>query len=354
MSEPVDETMMTDLMSAWDEMEGAAPTEEPAAEADAPEGEEPEEETVVAEGEATEDAGEEETTEEEAEDEGDEETEEAEGDSEPEPVSFATTDPAVLAYLARYDNNPEKALRAAVELNRVLTRQGREKNEALARVSELEGELEQARMFDGGPAWLNEEQREYVNGAIGSENPLPWVQQAVKAGEFELARAIVDQWAEDAPFPAMRASQTIDRAEAATQAQPEGEPADGFDHSQLLGLLVDSFPEMPRYEPQMVLALQNLGEQHPLVVGARSQDPNEAARAIISLYEIARASSATVKTTRDQIKRKSKQDAATARDAAVVTSGSATPSAGETPRKTMIAPGLSLEELDREFAQHSQ
>ena len=355
MSEPASDSVMSQLLSAWDEVDTAEPVEKP--EETTPEPPETEEEVETKdepepepeESEAEDVVAGEEDTEEEPEEEGEAEEEETES----EPVSFSTTDPAILAYLARYDNSPEKALKAAVELQRVITRQGTEKNQALARVQELEQELAQAQMFQSGPAWLSDEQREYVNGAVASDNPLPWVQQAVKAGEFDLARAITEEWANESPFPAMRAAQMVDQAEAQSsyEPQPQGQ---GFDQSHLLELLVDNFPEMPRYEQQMVTALQKLGDNHPLVLAAKSQDPQEAARAIIGLYEIAKASSTSVASARQKVRQKAKEDAAAARQAAVVSSGSASPSGGETPRKMMIAPGLSLEDLDSEFAQHSQ
>ena len=83
---------------------------------------------------------------------------------------------------------------------------------------------------------------------------------------------------------------------------------------------------------------------------AQSGDLERAARAILSIYEIARGSATQVKSTRDGIRRKQREAADDVRQAAVVSSASAAPSVTETPRPTRLGPGLTLEALEAEFS----
>lgn len=342
------------ILSAWDD------DEEPSAEDDTHVFEEPEESTTVEQPEPEqdedEDEEEDEGSEQETEEEEDGEAETQEGDEEEEPaeeddeVLAQFTDVEVRAYLSRYQNDPERALKAAVNLTRVLNRQGKEKNDALRRVAELESELAQQNAFQTGPGLLSQEQVHWVGEAMESGNPNIYVQQAVRAGEYDLARAVCAEWAREQPYEAMRVSQAVDGAEynahASQVAQTESEPVD---HGLLLDTLADSFPEMPMYEQQMIATMNNLGAAHPLVQDAQSNDLRASAKAIVNLYEIARASTASVRSTREQVRAKTKTEAAEVRRRAVVSSSQATPSPSQTPRGNNLMPGLTMEQLDAEW-----
>lgn len=262
------------------------------------------------------------------------------------------SDPEVQAFLAKYDGDQQAALKAGVELQKLMSRQGQENGRLRQQVEALTAELAQSQAFTQGPSFLTQEQQEWVGAAVESGNPQLYVQQAVQAGEFALARAVTDAWGEEQPYPALRAAQIIDQAEYMAQSvEPVAAPV--YEHPQFIADLTAAYPEMPQYEPQMVTVVKNLGDGHPLVAASRSPDPAEAARGLIGIYEIARASSASVRTARAQVKKKISQDGQAARQAAVVTSGQATPANTETPRQRMIAPGLSLEALDAEWEAHS-
>jgi len=338
------------ILSAWDDDEEESAPEPEASDEAVVEEPEPTELPDEEEEEETEEPAEEEEEETETEEEG-EEGEEGEQPEEPEDEVLAQfTDAEVRAYLSRYQNDPERALKAAVNLTRVLNRQGKEKNEALRRVAELEQELAQQQAFQAGPGLLSQEQVQWVGEAIESGNPNLYVQQAVRAGEYELARAVCAEWAREQPYEAMRVSQAVDGAEynahAAQVAQVEDEP---IDHGLLLDTLVDSFPEMPVYEQQMIEHMNKLGPGHPLVQDAQSNDVRVAAKALVNLYELARASTASVRSTREQLREKTKTDAAEVRRRAVVSSSQATPAPSQTPRGRTIMPGLTLEQLEAEW-----
>jgi hypothetical protein len=339
---------MTDqILSAWEEDE--TPTDEATEDAPAEEQEEEAvEETAAAEGEEP------------AEETGDDEPEEAaEAEDEEEPeeevdaggTQYETDDPAIKAYVAQYEGDPEKALKAATELVALMNRQGVEKNAAIARVQELERELEQAKTLQQpGPAFLSDEQRTWVEQAVESGNPRSYVSAAVREGEFELARAVCETLAEDQPYDAARLAQWVDQAEFyANQQQVETAAVEetAVDQGALMSVLVQHFPTMPEYEEQMVSALASLGPNHPLAQDARSNDPETAARGIIGIFEIARASTATVTAARAKVKQRERQAAEDARADSVVSSSQTSPAATETPRPVKLGPGLTMEELDK-------
>jgi hypothetical protein len=300
------------------------------------------EETV--EEEVSEEPGEEEPEEEPSEEE--EPEEEPSGDEEaPTAAAFSSDDPAVQAFLARHDNDVETALREAAKFESVLGRQGRELGQLRDRNAELEKQLEQATLFASGATWLNAEQQEWVEEAVASENPVGYIQVAVQAGEFELARAVLDG-SELPPAQAVRLAQTIDRAE--TLAAPAEEPSP-LAHDVLMEVLVEHYPDMPKFESEMVSTLNQLGPDHPLALLAYSQEPGQAAQGIIGLYEIARAKTATVSSTREQVKKKSQEAADAVRSAAQVSSSQASPQRVQAARTRQLMPGLTLEALEAEF-----
>lgn len=345
------------ILSAWDEDEPVETPDESETELEQELGQELEPGEAEVEAEAETVAAEPEPEEEEAEEEEPEEEEET-GETEEEEKAeetegFQSDDPAVRSYLAKYQGDVERALKAASRVNDTLARQGFEKNALTQRVNELETELAQQQALSAGGYILNQEQREWVDEAAASPTPSAYVQQAIRAGEFELARAVCSTWAQDQPYEAMRVSQAIDTAEWTAQQQTyveqNGNGGGTLDHATLMEVIVDNFPDMPQYEPQMVSTLAALGDNHPLVEDARSPDPQVAARGIIGLYEIARASSATVKQARDDVAGKRRQAASDARRKGVVASGGAAPSPGEIPAPHQLGPGLTLEALDEEW-----
>lgn len=328
-------------------LNGEEPTDEPTGEVEAPEpppsdeeeeGEEEEAEEVSAEEQAEEEEGEDEDAEEE-----DKEDEEGESRDEPLSLTFSSEDPDVLSLLSRYDNDVEKALRGQVELQRVLTRQGHDKNALSQRVQQLEQELAQAQMFATEPSFLTEEQQTWVEEAVQSGQPNVYIRQAVAAQEFALARAVAEAWGNEQPYPALRAGQMVDAAEA--QAYAQMAPAvDTFETAELLQILAEHYPDLPNHEQQMVGTIGQLGEGHPLVMLARSGVPEEAARGIIGIYEIARAKSATVETTKASVKKKQKEAGSRAREDAVVSSSQSSPASTQAPRSVEIAPGLTMDQ----------
>ena len=352
----MDANQITELtLAAWDDVQQKAEVEQ----TEPQETEEVSADESDAEAEAEEQAADDatvETEDEQVEEEAEEEGEQAETDAEEleeeeEQVSaYATENPRVQAFLEKYGGDPEKALAAAAHLEQVLGRQGLQMGEQAQRIEELQSELGQLRTFGPGGNVLTPEQREWAAQAIESEQPVAYVQEAMRAGEFGLARAICDGWSEQAPYEAARLAQQVDLVEQQAHLYQQqalaAEQQVPFDTGVLMEVLVENYPDMAQYEQQMVASLSTLGEHHPLVQDARSQDPETAAKGIIGLYEIARAQSATVKTTRTKLKRDGRQAADEARTAAVVSSAQASPKPTETPRERELMPGLTMSQLD--------
>ena len=163
-----------------------------------------------------------------------------------------------------------------------------------------------------------------------------------------LARAVCREWAQSNPFEAMRAGQIVDATQQqATQVEATPEP---MPPATTWKMLSDNYPELRTYESQMVTTLERLGPEHPLVQEARSNDPTQAVRGILGIYEIAKAATFALTETKNGLKQKRQQDAEQAIDAAVVTSASTSPSATETPRRRPLMPGLSEEDFEAAFS----
>jgi hypothetical protein len=330
--------------AAW---EPESRREEPEAEAEpieVPAGDEPEDEPAETE----------EEDEEEGEDEGEEESvDDGEAGDEPEPSEEeveAVGDPEIAAFLAKYGGDTEKALKGAAELARLTGRQGRDLTEALQQVAQLQAALLEAQTVSAGLGMpLNEQQKEWVEQAAGSANPAMFAQQAVQQGQFELARAVCREWALSNPYEALRVGQWVDATEvSAYQAAVEPRPVST---DEVIAALDQNMPEMRPYYGQMAQIVAQLGDNHPLVMESRSSNAEEAIRGMVGLYEIARASVATVQDAQAGEKKRRRKDADDVRANGRVSSGGNSPSRGaETPRDRLLMPGLTQAALDTEFA----
>jgi hypothetical protein len=259
---------------------------------------------------------------------------------------FDVSDVEILAYLAQYQNDPVKALRAAAELRRAFGRQGTDLAAVRQRNQALEQQMVQARMLSGGVA-LSQEQHEWAEGAAATPNPGSYIEQALGAGQFDLARAVCTYWAREDPFNAGRAGQWIDSVEYQSSVpQPVEAPTE-----EIVDALKAKVPGFAEWEPQMVAVFQNLGPTHHLVQEAQSANVDVSMRALLSIFEIAQASSASVEERRGEIKKRARAESTSAKAAAAVTSSANAPSTpSETSRDVEIMPGLTLGDLETEFA----
>src|SRR5215472_1514596 len=341
---PPETNVMTALL---DDPEWAAQSVKDESEIEQPAEEEvsagPEDEPVEGE-----DEGAEETEGDEDEETGEDEQEEEGADDEV-AAEEVGEDVELKAFLAKYGNDPDKALKGASELSRLLGRQARDLTKSQEENARLRQLLADAQVASAGMAPpLNEEQRAWVEGAATSPNPVASVQQAMGQGEFELARAVCREWALTSPYDALQLGQWVNQKEAEVyQAYNQPVP---ITTEQAIEALSNEMPEMQAYLGVMNNVVAQLGPNHPLVQEARSQDAREAMNGLIGIFEIARASTATVADAQPKIKKKQREDADDERAKGLVSSATNSPSHAETPRPQLVMPGLTREALDTEFA----
>jgi hypothetical protein len=356
------EEITSQILQAWDEIvEGDTPPSEPPAVPATPEPESPAEEPAPEEeeetGEEEEGATVESPAEEEApapEEEGTEEEQPEVETEEPEEEvesGYDTDDPEARAFLSKYQGDVTRALKGGLQMQQALSRLGTEKQALEARVSELENELVQAQGFGGDAFPLSPEQREWVGQALESGNPAMFVRQAVAAGEFALARVVCNEWGNEAPYEALRVANAVDAAEAQVYQMQQQQmdtplPVDG---KAMLDALTVHFPEIPQYAQQMQDVMTRLGPEHPTVKAATSGDARIAMPAVVDIYEIARASTHALSSTREKIKSEQREEGDSARKKAVVSSSGSAPTPSESARPQKLGPGLTLEQLEEEW-----
>jgi hypothetical protein len=115
-------------------------------------------------------------------------------------------------------------------------------------------------------------------------------------------------------------------------------------------MISEQVPDFPSYEPEMVEIINQLGDNHPMVIAAKSEDPNEAALGLIDIYKVAQTRKARVSEARKSVETQQREQGLAARKQARVSSASSRASHEEPPQTTRIAPGLTLEELDAALA----
>jgi hypothetical protein len=357
------EEVTKQILGAWDEIVAAdespetgepqpepEPQEAPAVE---PEPDEPDE------GEPDEDAGE---------DEGPDDGEEPDADEDEEPEAepgadtedlpaFPTEDLEIKAFLAKFQGDPEKALRYGLQSQQALSKLGHDKDALQRRVEALEGELQNVRAFNGAPQVLSGEQRAWVEEAAASAQPAAYVQEAIKAGEYDLARAVCREWGDAEPYDALRAAQVVEayeqQAAAAENAQPTFEPLNAETAGLVLDEIARFYPDIREHQGGMAQVMAQLGDGHQLVVDARSGDPDRTVPALVQILDIARVSSLELVSTRERARNGSREAESSARRRATVASAEVSPSPSETPRPVRIGPGLTLEQLDEEWARNT-
>lgn len=347
--EPSEITRQT--LSAWDEIiaeeereraEAAGETPEPSPE------EEPKEADEAGEEEQEDDSGaevgDEDDDEEDAEEEGEDGDAEHDGES-----AYETEDIEVRAFLDKYGGDLDKALKGAAELAHVLGRQGMEKTQLQSEVEAMREEIERLRLVAAGATPLTEEQRAWVEQAVTSGNPAFFVQQAVDAGEFDLAKNLCQEWGREDPFNARRVADQVDQIEEQARNVPQY-----VDHERLLAVMVERDPQMRGYEEAMIQVVERLGAEHVIVQDARSNDLNRSISGLQAIYELAKASRTSVKAAREEVRTKARAKADRAKADAVVTSGNGSVANGGTPRSREVMPGLTFEALEAAFAEESQ
>lgn len=118
-------------------------------------------------------------------------------------------DPDVAAYLARFQGDPDKALKAAVEAQKLIGRQGNENGELKAQLAKLEGRLDQIALTPATPQpqWQMMG-RDGIDEAFANDLPGNVVSWAVNAGAPDAQiESILKVWGEDDAYSALQMRQ---------------------------------------------------------------------------------------------------------------------------------------------------
>lgn len=157
-------------------------------------------------------------------------------------------DPEVAAYLARYNNDPAAALKAAAGLTSVIGRQGQELGQTREEMAELRGRLEAMAAQSAAPAvTLSDDQIEQqVQERLSSQGYLAAATHAANVlhttGDSRMYDSIRELWALEQPGAAMdfntdfRLWQRDEAAKAVAAPAPEQWMLDAREQAQVAGI----------------------------------------------------------------------------------------------------------------------
>lgn len=284
-----------------------------------------------------------EETEEENELEAFEEDVDIEDEEEEEALALDVDDPEILAYLAKYNNDPVAALKAATNLQSVLGRQGSENGELKAQIQELRALVEQ-RMT--APPLQTVNFAALLDPDSEQFNPEQAASIALQQGDANALQAAMQTWTTVGPYgeeptaaEAFKAATfwngVQQRFMLETLAQELGKSAPAAQPDQELDRevagVMTRHPDLETYLPQ----IGALANERPLMRQAlESGTPAERAQALEDLYLLARGRDSDTLTgqAKSQATAETKKAAKKARsEAAVVSATRGTAAAASEP-----------------------
>jgi len=188
------------------------------------------------------------------------------------------------------DLDPQKLARAAWEKERMLG----QKAESEKRLQQEAKQREIQEMIDAlnTPGHLTQEEDNWVNEAVFSEDPTEWAIHALRGERPDLYAAIRNRWAaqgeQEAQQAAILHSQVMQRA-----MEPQPSPTESYALAlgqtlQAIGLNIE------QHGPMLLQKLDELGTTHPAVRGIQSPDPEMRALAAQSVWDLISQSRTTV------------------------------------------------------------
>jgi hypothetical protein len=255
----------------------------------------------------------------------DPEAEPEEVDEDDDALVLEIDDPDVASFLAKYDNDPIAALKAATQAQSLIGRQGGELGEVRRELQELKEALASGALTPQAPVdWESEI----------DNNPAYAAQLAVHHQNVDALTAAIDAWKEVDPFNAgvFLTSLQMEMAQAALEpAQQPAPPADAALDAEV-AKVVQKHPDLEKFLPK----IGEVAQEQTLLRNAleNGATPQERAQALEALYLIARGrdTDTLAKTAATTVKLRTKEAAAPARrDAAVVTTRSQSAAAGAQP-----------------------
>ncbi len=125
------------------------------------------------------------------------------------PADTATEDPAVAAFLAKYDGDASKALKAAVEAQSVIGRQGQEMGTLREQIAELRGMVTaQAASATAAPPMTQEDAESRAAELVAEQGyhaaATMLVNESLKSGDSKAYDALLANWVLENPIAAQR------------------------------------------------------------------------------------------------------------------------------------------------------
>lgn len=231
-------------------------------------------------------------------------------------------DPDIAAYLSRFDGDADKALKAAVEAQKMIGRQGNELGDMKRDLAEMKGRLDQAAVTPAVPtppvSWQNLTKTD-IEDALLDNDPSAFITNAINTGapDAQIER-MFSTWGEDDQYSALALRQNWlmwKAQEAAVPAKPEKvEPSvtDTYVQQKLEAERMDAamvevakdYTDVDTFNKYLTAAL----EASPRIVqkGVLSLDDTEQKEALHFVFDRARAiaaADATRKTDADTTKK---------------------------------------------------
>ena len=250
-------------------------------------------------------------------------------------------DPEVAAFLAKYGNDPDKALRAAVELSKLQGRQGDELGQLRQTVEDLRERLDAPQR----PAVPITEALVEELDSLAVENPQAALSRVGQIGDptGQLTDRVMDIWFQVNPRQAsafqaaLIAQQTEQRVRAELEpiVQERGQTAEERAYVDSWNVALSKHPDMNDHAQ----AMHDLLQERPALARAvlASETVEERAQAFETVYELVAGRSASPEV-REAAQQQQRQQAKEARTRAAVAKPSAVGS----------APGAEEKELSEE------
>jgi hypothetical protein len=144
------------------------------------------------------------------------------------------------------------------------------------------------------PGNLSREEDTWVDEAVMSGDPSEWARNALEQGRPDLYSSVLDRWSTLGPDEARQARILHGQVLQIIQNQPTAETRQQS-YTQALGqTFLDLGLNLETHGTVILQKVEELGSQHPDVIGMMSQDPTVRAMATRHLYDLVASGKTTV------------------------------------------------------------
>lgn len=197
-----------------------------------------------------------------------------------------TEDPDVQRFLQRFDGDVDKALRAAVEADSMIGRQGQQMGELQKQLSEIQEAVTQP---DQPEVQITQETVDWFDEQI-EQNPQGaaiWAMQNDSSGA--LYNRALDQWFDMAPRQASAFERQFEMSQFAQAVQQQQAPLQQMAVANEFGAAWNIVKqEIPDLDSQSDAILQAVAEAPEIVMALQSGTPESKQRVIRNLYKLSK------------------------------------------------------------------